>query len=150
MMMATITVKNIPDDIYEKLKETAKENHRSVNSEVILLIKMAVMRRPMDVAAVLEGARQTRELTAHYVITDEELTKFKNEGRSSLTELFPVVQSLPHADKLRLMQALAAELARDEGIPLMEDAADYPVWSPYNAFDAAATLLQALDEDQSK
>ena len=30
-----------------------------------------------DVGAVLEGARQTRELTAHYVITDEELTKFK-------------------------------------------------------------------------
>ena len=80
--MATITVKNIPDDIYEKFKESAKENHRSVNSEVILLIKMAVMRRPMDVAAVLEGARQTRELTAHYVITDEELTKFKNEGRN--------------------------------------------------------------------
>jgi plasmid stability protein len=78
--MATITVKNIPDDIYEKLKEAAKENHRSVNSEVILLIKMAVMRRPIDVAAVLEGARQIRESISYY-ITDEELTKFKNEGR---------------------------------------------------------------------
>ncbi len=80
--MATITVKNIPDDIYEKFKENAKENHRSVNSEIILLIKMAVMRRRVDVDAILEGARQTRELTAHYVITDEELTKFKNEGRN--------------------------------------------------------------------
>jgi predicted CopG family antitoxin len=81
-MMATITVKNIPDDVYELLKENAKENHRSVNSEIIIAIKMAVMRRRVDVDAVLEGARQTRELTAHYVITDEELTKFKNEGRN--------------------------------------------------------------------
>ncbi len=80
--MATITVKNIPDDVYELLKENAKANHRSINSEVILLIKMAVMRRRVDVDAVLEGARRTRELTAHYVITDEELTKFKNEGRN--------------------------------------------------------------------
>lgn len=80
--MATITVKNIPDDVYELLKENAKENHRSVNSEIIIAIKMAVMRRRVDVDAVLEGARQTRELTAHYVITDEELTKFKNEGRN--------------------------------------------------------------------
>lgn len=79
--MATITIKNIPDDVYEKLKASAKENHRSINSEVILLIKLAVMQRRIDVDAVLEGARQARELTAHYVITDEELTKFKNEGR---------------------------------------------------------------------
>ena len=80
--MATITVKNIPDEIYQLLKESAKANHRSINSEVILAIKMAVMRRPIDVEAVLESARQTRERTAHYVITDEELTRFKNEGRN--------------------------------------------------------------------
>lgn len=79
--MTTITIKNIPDDIYEKLKASAKENHRSINSEGVLLIKMAVMQRHVDVAAVLEGARQARELTAHYIITDEELTKFKSEGR---------------------------------------------------------------------
>lgn len=78
--MATITVKNIPDDIYEKFKENAKENHRSVNSEIILLMKMSVMRRRVDVNAVLEGARQIRDSISYY-ITDEELTKFKNEGR---------------------------------------------------------------------
>jgi plasmid stability protein len=78
--MATITIKNIPDDIYELLKETAKANHRSINNEVILAIKMAVMRRPINVQANLERARQIRESIAYY-ITDEELTKFKNEGR---------------------------------------------------------------------
>jgi plasmid stability protein len=78
--MATITVKNIPEDIYELLKESAKANHRSINSEVIVAIKMAVMRRPIDVQDNLERARKIRELTSYY-ITDEKLTKFKNEGR---------------------------------------------------------------------
>jgi plasmid stability protein len=79
-LMATMTIKNIPDDVYEQLKASAKANHRSINSEVILAIKMAVMQRPIDVQANLERARQIRELTSYY-ITDEELTRFKNEGR---------------------------------------------------------------------
>ena len=78
--MATITIKNIPDDIYNLLKELARENHRSVNSEVILAIKMAVMRRPINVQKNLEQARQIRESISYY-ITNEELTRFKNEGR---------------------------------------------------------------------
>lgn len=79
--MATITIKNIPDDIYLLLKEKAKTNNRSINSEAILAIKVAVAFRPIDVEATLERARKIRELTAHYRITDEEITKFKNEGR---------------------------------------------------------------------
>jgi plasmid stability protein len=78
--VATITVKNIPDDIYKLLKESAKENHRSINSEIILAIKMSIMRRPINVQANLERAREIRESISYY-ITDEELTQFKNEGR---------------------------------------------------------------------
>ena len=79
--MATITIKNIPDDIYEKLKESAKANQRSINSEVIFLIKLAVLAGPADADAVLERARRTRAMTAHYVITDKELTRLKHAGR---------------------------------------------------------------------
>lgn len=80
--MATITIKNVPDDVYLLLKEKAKANNRSINSEAILAIKVAVaFRHPIDVEATIERARKIRELTAHYRITDEEITKFKNEGR---------------------------------------------------------------------
>jgi plasmid stability protein len=79
--MATITLKNIPADLYLLLKEKAKNNNRSINSEVILAIKVAVAFRPIDVEATIQRARKIRELTAHYRITDEEITKFKNEGR---------------------------------------------------------------------
>ena len=79
--MATITVKNIPDDLYEQLKQTARANQRSINSEVIYAIRRAVSLAPIDVDTVLERARQTRELTADYVLMDEEITRMKNEGR---------------------------------------------------------------------
>jgi antitoxin FitA len=36
--MTTITVKHIPDALYERLKLTAKTNHRSINSEIIACI----------------------------------------------------------------------------------------------------------------
>lgn len=64
-----------------------------------------------------------------------------------ITELLPKVQTLPKADKLRLMQFLVSELAREEGITLLQPNAEYPIWTPYNAFDAANILLNALKEE---
>ena len=62
----------------------------------------------------------------------------------SLTELLPAVRSLPHSDKLRLLQFLAGELAREEGLPDLRAGAEFPIWSPYDAYDAAQVLEQAL------
>ena len=64
----------------------------------------------------------------------------------SLTELRPAVRALPTGDKLLLVQELIAELAHEEGIPVIE----YPIWSPYDAHGAAATLLKLLEEEKAK
>ena len=66
----------------------------------------------------------------------------------TLSEMLPTIQALPRADKLRLIQLLAADVARDEGIAL--DVADktVPIWSPYDSLQGAATLLRVLDEDK--
>lgn len=79
--MTTLTIKDIPLEIYERIKIQAKNNHRSLNKEVIFILEKAVTIPPLDVQATLERTRKVRELTARYVITDEELTKWKNEGR---------------------------------------------------------------------
>lgn len=68
----------------------------------------------------------------------------------SLTELFPAVKMLPRADKLRLMQFLVIDLAQEEGVPLFAADAEYPVWTPLNAFDAADTLLNMLKTQQDE
>jgi len=57
---------------------------------------------------------------------------------------------LPRADKLRLMQFLVIDLAQEEGVPLLAADAEYPVWTPLNAFDAADTLLQMLKTHQGE
>ncbi len=80
--MTTITIKNIPDDLYEKIKLQAKANHRSVNSEIISIFEHAVQKRtPAEVKLILERARKIRELTAPYKVSHEEFTQWKKEGR---------------------------------------------------------------------
>ena len=80
--MATLTIKNVPDDVYERLKQQAKENRRSINNETIIILENVLPPQQRDVEKILEEARKIRELTAHYVLTDEEVNKWKNEGRS--------------------------------------------------------------------
>jgi hypothetical protein len=67
----------------------------------------------------------------------------------SLAELLPNVQALPRADKLRLAQMLIVDLAREEGVPLLEADRTYPVWTPYHADEAAAVLLNFLESQRT-
>jgi plasmid stability protein len=79
--MATLTIKNIPSEVYERLKRRAKANRRSINQEAIAVIERAIETPPIDVDFTLERTRKIRELTAQYRIRDEELETWKNEGR---------------------------------------------------------------------
>jgi len=67
----------------------------------------------------------------------------------SLTELFPNVKLLPRADKLRLIQFLVVELAQEDGISLLTPGAEYPIWTPLNAFGAAETLMKMLENHKA-
>lgn len=67
----------------------------------------------------------------------------------TLAELLPDVQTLSREDKLRLMQMLVQELARDQAAGI-EPGRSYPVWSPDQAFPAAATLMQALEHEKGQ
>lgn len=65
----------------------------------------------------------------------------------SLAEMLPEVQSLSRRDKIRLIQFLARELEQED-VAEIAPGQSYPVWSPDQAFTAAATLLQALEDDK--
>jgi len=79
--MATVTVKNIPDELYERLKTVAEINRRSINSEIIVCIENAVTSRLINPDEVLENARRLRQLTEGHRISDEEFNQAKAEGR---------------------------------------------------------------------
>ncbi|MBL1263393.1 FitA-like ribbon-helix-helix domain-containing protein [Methylomicrobium sp. RS1] len=79
--MTNLTLKNIPDDLYHQLKESARLHHRSLNGEILYCLERTLRPRPIDVAERLEEARLIREKTAHYKLTDEEIDTAKRDGR---------------------------------------------------------------------
>jgi hypothetical protein len=66
--------------------------------------------------------------------------------KMSLAEVLPTVQKLSRADKLRLIELVAAELGRSEETGPLEGGQSYAIWSPYNAYQAAEVLLEMLKE----
>jgi len=59
------------------------------------------------------------------------------------SELISTLRELSRSDKLYIMQILIKELAQQEMDLIKPDQA-YPVWSPYDAVEAADTMLQVL------
>jgi hypothetical protein len=68
----------------------------------------------------------------------------------SIVELLPAVRSLSRGDKLRLIQMLAAELAQEEAPTPLVPGQCYPLWSPVQAYDAAAVLLGMLEAERTE
>lgn len=68
---------------------------------------------------------------------------------SSLPDLMPSLRTLSRADKIRAIQLLADELAREEGVPVIEAGASFPIWTPFDAFDAAAKLFEELKKAET-
>ena len=80
--MKTITVKSIPDDLYERLKQRATENRRSINSEIIVCIERTVQSRKHEsIDNVLTKAREMRNRTSGHLLTVDEFSEMKSVGR---------------------------------------------------------------------
>lgn len=73
----------------------------------------------------------------------------RSEIAMSLIDVLSEVETLSRLDKIRLIQFLAQDLARDEE-GLIEPGRSYPVWSPDRAFAAAAVLLQVLEDEKGR
>ncbi len=66
----------------------------------------------------------------------------------SLSELPPAIRALTRDDKLRLIQLLADDVAREPAAELDTAGQSVPIWSPHDAFEGAATLLRVLKADK--
>ena len=60
-MPTTITLKNIPDDIYARLKEAAEAHHRSLNSEVIACLEKTLLPARASPEERIARARELRQ-----------------------------------------------------------------------------------------
>lgn len=79
--MATMTLKNVPEELYVLLKRSAERHRRSINREAIVCLEQALLGERRDAADVLQRARALRARTAGLFVTDRELAQAKTDGR---------------------------------------------------------------------
>ena len=80
--MANITLKNVPDELYERLRTAAARRRRNLNSEIIVRMERSLETGPTDSDALLARARAVRERLRIPHLTDAQLRDARDEGRS--------------------------------------------------------------------
>ncbi len=80
-MPTTLTLKNVPDDVYDRLKWSAETHRRSINSEAIVCLEAVLVPARVSPNERLARARALREkLNAGFKAKD--IDKFKRAGRA--------------------------------------------------------------------
>ena len=80
-MPTTLTLKNIPDEVYERLKASAEMHRRSLNSEAIVCLELALMPGRLAVSERLARARALRTALSKGKFRSSEIDAYKREGR---------------------------------------------------------------------
>lgn len=80
-MPTTLTLKNIPDDIYERLKAAAETHRRSLNSEAIVCLEAVLAPTRPATAERLARARQLRAELAPAKFRARDIDAMKKQGR---------------------------------------------------------------------
>ena len=80
-MVTTIALKNIPDNIYRRLKPSAEANRRSLNSETIVCLGTVLSPARLSVSTRLARAQASRAALASSGIHAEDIDRFKWQER---------------------------------------------------------------------
>ena len=80
-MPAAITLKNIPDEIYDRLKLAAKANHRSVNKQAIACLEQALRPAQKSPEETLARIRALRASLGTQKFNHRDIDRAINWGR---------------------------------------------------------------------
>ena len=79
--MASITIKNIPEELYEKLRTTASLHRRSINGEMINCLETILMPKRLTVSERLQRAKWIRSKIDTDMVDPHEIARAISEGR---------------------------------------------------------------------
>ncbi len=65
----------------------------------------------------------------------------------TITEVLPTLKALDHKDKIRAIQFLANEVAKEEEV-FFEEGKIYEIWSPHDSHGAAEQLRKLIEEKE--
>jgi plasmid stability protein len=77
----TLTLKNVPDEVYERLKASAERHRRSLNSEAIVCLESVLVPGRVSVGERLARARALRASLPKGKFLAGDIDAFKREGR---------------------------------------------------------------------
>ena len=80
-MPTTLTLKNIPDAVYDRLKRSAEAHRRSMNSEAIVCLESVLLPAKIAPAERLARARELRAALPKGKFRAREIDALKREGR---------------------------------------------------------------------
>lgn len=80
-MPATMTLKNIPNDVYNRLRAAAKLHRRSLNSEAIVCLEAILIPDKVKPNERLARAREMRSRLPPGKFRTRGVRAFKDEGR---------------------------------------------------------------------
>ena len=81
-MATTLTLKNIPDEVYRRLKSSAESHRRSLNSEAIVCLEAVLLPGQVSPQEHLARARALRATLVGVKFTAGEIDALKREGRA--------------------------------------------------------------------
>lgn len=81
IFMPTITLKAIPQALYERLKLQAAANRRSLNSEVLVCLEQAVASQGADATSLLARIERMQNTLKVQPMSEHELQAAKGYGR---------------------------------------------------------------------
>lgn len=81
-MSTTLTLKNVPNELYNRLKAAAERHRRSLNSEVIVTLESVLVPANVSVDERLARARQLRKGLATNATATHDIDAFKKQGRA--------------------------------------------------------------------
>lgn len=80
-MPTTLTLKNIPDHVYARLKRSAEVHRRSLNGEAIVCLEAALLPTRLAAAERIARARELRGALVPAKFKARDIDAFKREGR---------------------------------------------------------------------
>ena len=81
-MPTTLTLKNIPDAVYARLKAAAEAHRRSLNSEAIVCLESVLLPTRLPASERLARARELRAALPNGRFLAHDIDAGKREGRA--------------------------------------------------------------------
>lgn len=81
-MPTTLTLKNVPDEVYDRLKASAEAHRRSLNSEAIVCLEAMLLPGRIAASERLTRARALRAGLESRKFRPKDIDAFRREGRA--------------------------------------------------------------------